>query len=216
MLPPVSQQSSNPSVVSPNQKASTKTLAATDRADQNNPEDIVQLSETAQNFVNQNSDSNDQTSSPSSSTVRSSLQDLGSPTEIEEAKVYLNAKMDQMERKNRLSQIESAIAFAEGLKKFEADYTKIKDTEPVPAIELQGDELEAARKLVSTLDPSVKSEDGTVLYVVDGKNYTFKPDGSATVNDNGVPTSEDDKQRVLDTLQGSIDRLNELTGGSSI
>ncbi|MTI42741.1 hypothetical protein JM93_00943 [Roseibium hamelinense] len=101
----------------------------------------------------------------------------------------------------------------EALKAFEELYDRIEKTEPVAARVLDTEEAEEARRRFEGVEPNIQSENGLVAFISEGLRYNFEPDGQVTVNAQGVPTSEQQKQSWLEslreTLKGSDDGLRE-------
>ncbi len=91
----------------------------------------------------------------------------------------------------------------------------LEKTDPVPARVLEGDEAEGARRLISTLRANIVTEDGLKGYIVDDLRYDLRPDGTITVNEAAVPTSEAQKQERLSGFKETLTRLESLTGGLS-
>lgn len=91
----------------------------------------------------------------------------------------------------------------------------LEKTDPVPARVLEGDEAEDARRLISTLRANIVTEDGLKGYIVDDLRYDLRPDGTISVNDAAVPTSEAQKQDELSAFRKSLVELERSTGGLS-
>jgi hypothetical protein len=83
---------------------------------------------------------------------------------------------------------------------------KWQNTTPVPAVQLSEAEISAILKKVAPLgiDRSKIGGADTYSFGDDGKMYTFLKDGTAWVNEGGVPTSEEQKQRGYQAFQDAI------------
>ncbi len=90
--------------------------------------------------------------------------------------------------------------FTASLKSQQESLDKWMNTEPVPAVKLTdaqiADVLKKAAPLGIDLSKLKSTGADNLIFVMDGKRYVFQKDGTAWVNDNGVPTSEEEKQYV--------------------
>jgi len=95
------------------------------------------------------------------------------------------------------------------LKDAQESYTKWKNTTPVPAVQLTAAQIANVLKKAAPLgiDPSKIGGADTYGFGMDGKIYIFKKDGTAWMNDDGVPTSEQQKQDSLATRASNIQFL---------
>ena len=95
------------------------------------------------------------------------------------------------------------------LKDAQESYTKWKNTTPVPAVQLTAAQIADVLKKAAPLgiDPSKIGGADTYGFGMDGKIYIFKKDGTAWMNDDGVPTSEQQKQDSLATRASNIQFL---------
>jgi hypothetical protein len=97
------------------------------------------------------------------------------------------------------------------LKNMQDSYAKWQNATPVPAVQLTDAEIDAVLKKVAPrgIDPSKIGGADTYSFGEDGKIYTFRKDGTAWVNEGGVPTSEEQKQLVLQTMPNRIQFLTD-------
>lgn len=86
--------------------------------------------------------------------------------------------------------------FAESIKMLQEKAVKWANTTPVPAVQLTEAQIADILKKVASrgIDPSKIGGADNYSFGYEGKIYTFKKDGTAWVNDSGVPISEDQKQ----------------------
>ena len=77
------------------------------------------------------------------------------------------------------------------LKRAQESYAKWQNTTPVPAVQLTAAQIADVLKKAAPLgiDPSKIGGADTYGFGMDGKIYIFKKDGTAWMNDDGVPTS---------------------------
>jgi hypothetical protein len=124
-------------------------------------------------------------------------------------------------------------SFTASLKFQKEDLDKWQNTTPVPAVQLSEEQIAAILKKVAPrgIDPSKIGGADNYVFNEDGMQYTFKKDGTAWVNEVGVPTSEEQKKyvvqeanksmayqstRIQDTSAARANlaaQLNELMGG---
>jgi hypothetical protein len=97
------------------------------------------------------------------------------------------------------------------LKMTQDSYVKYQNATPVPAVQLTDTEIDAILKKVAPhgIDPSKIGSADTYIFALDGKQYTFKKDGTAWANDAGVPTSEEQKQDSLAIMANNIQFLTD-------
>jgi len=95
------------------------------------------------------------------------------------------------------------------LKDAQKSYTKWQNTTPVPAVKLTAAQIADVLKKAAPLgiDPSKIGGADTYGFGMDGKIYIFKKDGTAWMNEDGVPTSEQQKQDSLATRASNIQFL---------
>jgi hypothetical protein len=100
------------------------------------------------------------------------------------------------------------------LKRAQESHTKWQNTAPVPAVQLTAAQIADVLKKAAPLgiDPSKIGGADTYIFALDGKQYTFKKDGTAWANDAGVPTSEEQKQQVLQAMADDIRFLTDYLG----
>ena len=81
-----------------------------------------------------------------------------------------------------------------------------QNTTPVPAVQLSDADISAILKKVASrgIDRSKIGGADTYSFGDDGKIYTFLKDGTAWVNEGGVPTSEEQKQRGYQAFQDTM------------
>jgi hypothetical protein len=92
------------------------------------------------------------------------------------------------------------------LKMTQDSYAKWQNATPVPAVQLTDVEIDAILKKVEPrgIDPSKIGGADTYSFGEDGKIYTFRKDGTAWVNEGGVPTSEEQKEWALQSMANNI------------
>jgi hypothetical protein len=97
------------------------------------------------------------------------------------------------------------------LKSAQESYAKWQNTTPVPAVQLTAAQIADVLKKAAPLgfDPSKIGGADTYGFGMDGKIYIFKKDGTAWMNDDGVPTSEQQKQDSLVTRANGIQFLTD-------
>ncbi|WOH48671.1 hypothetical protein [Bradyrhizobium sp. sBnM-33] len=118
------------------------------------------------------------------------------------------AHMQAMDRRVELMKINAQLrmldwreetnnSLASTIKSMRESAIKWQNTTPVPAVQLSHAEISAILKKVAPrgIDPSKIGGADTYSFGDDGKIYTFLKDGTAWVNEGGVPTSEEQKQR---------------------
>jgi hypothetical protein len=96
-------------------------------------------------------------------------------------------------------------------KRAQESYAKWQNATPVPAVQLTAAQIVDVLKKAAPLgiDPSKIGGADTYIFALDGKQYTFKKDGTAWVNDAGVPTSEEQKQDSLTIMSNDIQFLTD-------
>ena len=97
------------------------------------------------------------------------------------------------------------------LKSAQESYAKWQNTTPVPAVQLTAAQIADVLKKAAPLgfDPSKIGGADTYGFGMDGKIYIFTKDGTAWMNDDGVPTSEQQKQDSLVTRANGIQFLTD-------
>ncbi len=80
---------------------------------------------------------------------------------------------------------------------------------PVPAVQLTQAQITAILKKVAPLgiDPSKIGSADNYIFGDEGMQYTFKKDGTAWVNEGGVPTSEEQKQGGIRSFSDAIQQI---------
>jgi hypothetical protein len=88
--------------------------------------------------------------------------------------------------------------------------TKWQNATPVPAVQLTKAQIADVLKKAAPLgiDPSKIGGADNYIFAIDGMQYTFKKDGTAWMNEAGIPTSEEQKQYVLQEMSKSIAYLS--------
>lgn len=84
------------------------------------------------------------------------------------------------------------------------DYDRYFNTEPVPAVVLEGKEKESVLKMASDRGLSIGGYDSLGINH-DNFTYMIYKDGTVTRNDTDTPTSEQSKQRILESIKKWID-----------
>jgi hypothetical protein len=103
-------------------------------------------------------------------------------------------------------QEETNKGLADTIKTTQEHASKWANTTPVPAVQLTQAQITAILKKVAPLgiDPSKIGSADNYMFGDDGKIYTFKKDGTAWVNEGGVPISEEQKQAGIKGFAESI------------
>jgi hypothetical protein len=85
-------------------------------------------------------------------------------------------------------------------------YTKWQNATPVPAVQLTEAQITDVLKKAAPLgiDPSKIGSADNYIFAIDGKQYTFRKDGTAWVNEAGIPISEEQKQYSLQEISKTI------------
>jgi hypothetical protein len=101
------------------------------------------------------------------------------------------------------------------LNRAQESYAKWQNAAPVSAVQLTAAQIADVLKKAAPLgiDPSKIGSADTYIFALDGKQYTFKKDGTAWANDAGVPTSEEQKQQVLQAMADNMQFLTDYLGG---
>ena len=105
---------------------------------------------------------------------------------------------------------QSAVGLREAIKSHQEQLAMLERTEPVPAVKLSDDEVKAVIKAIKETGrhPSfLSNEDNN--FILGDQLYSFKPDGSVYRNENGVPTSEEQRQGWIEAGQESIKDLRD-------
>jgi hypothetical protein len=103
-------------------------------------------------------------------------------------------------------QQETNARLADTIKMLQEHAAKWANTTPVPAVQLTKAQIADILKKVAPLgiDPSKIGSADNYAFGYDGKIYTFKKDGTAWVNEGGVPISEEQKQAGIQGYADSI------------
>lgn len=101
-----------------------------------------------------------------------------------------------------------ALSMKSDLPQNKEDYNKYFNTTPVPAVVLEGKEKEAVLKLASYRGLSIGGYN-TLGFGHEDLLYTIYKDGTVTKNDGDTPTSEKNKQLILESIKKQID-LGEI------
>ncbi|MEH2535630.1 hypothetical protein V1277_005071 [Bradyrhizobium sp. AZCC 1588] len=130
-------------------------------------------------------------------TVHAEMEARHRQREIDQINYQLN-RLDWQEATNN--------SIASTIKSMQESAIKWQNTTPVPAVQLSDAEISAILKKVAPrgIDPSKIGGADTYSFGDDGKIYTFLKDGTAWVNESGVPTSEEQKQRGYQAFQDTM------------
>lgn len=92
------------------------------------------------------------------------------------------------------------------IKRLQDDQTKWIAATPVPAVQLSDRQIKDILEKVAPLgiDPAKIGGADNYIFGYEGKQYTFKKDGTAWVHEAGVPTSEEEKQRGYQAMSESM------------
>jgi hypothetical protein len=100
---------------------------------------------------------------------------------------------------------------------FWADYyQKFVNTEPVAPVRLNEEQVSWITKELSKQGTRINASTEEHFVYFEDQIYTFKPDGSAYVQDQGVPTSEEDRLSGVRRLQQLLSDIEENKQGKSI
>jgi hypothetical protein len=115
-----------------------------------------------------------------------------------------------MTRKSLDAQAKANESRAGMLKWLNESRTKWQNATPVPAVQLTKAQIADVLKKAAPLgiDPSKIGSADNYIFAIDGMQYTFKKDGTAWMNEAGIPTSEEQKQYVLQEMSKSIAYLS--------
>jgi hypothetical protein len=99
------------------------------------------------------------------------------------------------------------------LKWLNESYTKWQNATPVPAVQLTKTQIADVLKKAAPLgiDPSKIGTADNYIFAIDGMQYTFKKAGTAWMNEAGIPTSEEQKQYVLQEMSKTMAYLSTQT-----
>ena len=88
--------------------------------------------------------------------------------------------------------------------------TKWQNATPVPAVQLTKAQIADVLKKAAPLgiDPSKIGSADNYIFGIDRMQYTFKKDGTAWMNEAGIPTSEEQKQYVFQEMSKSMAYLS--------
>lgn len=92
---------------------------------------------------------------------------------------------------------------------------RVKATDPKPAIELSEDEAQKIIDLIESNGTKIDFGNGDFIQLHEHKQYTFKVDGRVFVQDEGVPTSAEEKQSWLKDLESQIADMEAKVQGKS-
>jgi hypothetical protein len=92
--------------------------------------------------------------------------------------------------------------YASAQKTLQETYTRWKSAKPVPAVQLTDAQIAQVLMKAKPLgfDPSKIGSADNYGFGMDGKLYIFRKDGTAWMNDDGVPTSEQQRQDFLESI----------------
>jgi hypothetical protein len=119
-------------------------------------------------------------------------------------------KLSQLHKEFKLAEIDNQIEQIDRyeerrpmneahLERLKASYEKMRDTEPKPAVQLTEQQIEEILEKVKDrgIDPAKIGSADNYSFSHEGMTYTFKKDGTAWVNESGVPTSYEQKRMAL-------------------
>ena len=88
--------------------------------------------------------------------------------------------------------------------------TKWQNATPVPDVQLTKAQIADVLKKAAPLgiDPSKIGSADNYIFGIDRMQYTFKKDGTAWMNEAGIPTSEEQKQYVFQEMSKSMAYLS--------
>ena len=117
-----------------------------------------------------------------------------------------NQKVALMQLKTLDVQDKANEARAGMLKWLNESYTKWQNATPVPAVQLTEAQIADVLKKAAPLgiDPSKIGSADNYIFGIDRMQYTFKKDGTAWMNEAGIPTSEEQKQSSLQEMSKTI------------
>lgn len=130
-----------------------------------------------------------------------------------ENEAYRQATEAAFEASIALSTAQTSLHSAQWRDRLTEQVAALEQTDPVAARVLSGKEAAGARKLLSSLQPNLISEDGQKAFWVDDLRYDVLADGTIAVSDPNTPTSEDQKQLWLSEFTKTLGRLETSTGG---
>jgi hypothetical protein len=135
---------------------------------------------------------------------------------MEATKVAFEARIAALEANLSLESAQFSLGAVDQRNSMRERVSYLEQVEPVPATELSSQEADTVRKLLEADGRGVSfGEDGTFMALLDDKMYTFSRDGKATVHENGVPTSEDERQSWLADSRKILATLEQATRGLS-
>ena len=113
----------------------------------------------------------------------------------------VNFQLKMLDHQNKTNEILTAT-----LKRLDESRTKWQNATPVPAVQLTKAQIADVLKKAAPLgiDPSKIGSADNYIFAIDGVQYTFKKDGTAWMNEAGIPTSEEQKQYVLQEMSKSM------------
>jgi hypothetical protein len=135
------------------------------------------------------------------------IRDLSKIGEARQIKAALN-KLDELDKARG--------ANTETLNRFQANYEKLRDTPPKPAVVLNEEEKAKALKLLKEAGLTLAiPKDGNYGFGKDGVIYMFKSDGTVTAEEDGVATSQESQQQSLARYTDMISRQQNLLRDTS-
>lgn len=100
---------------------------------------------------------------------------------------------------------------------FWADYyQKFVNTEPVAPVRLNEEQVSWITKELSKQGTTIRTGTETNIAYFEDQMFTFEPDGSVYVQDQGVPTSEEDRLLGVKRLQKLLSEIEENKQGKSL
>lgn len=95
-------------------------------------------------------------------------------------------------------------------------YDKNLNSEPKAPVLLDDSAAQAIRNFAQEQGYRTSFGSDDVAIVLDDQVYTFKPDGSVTKHEHGVPWSKEEQRQNLASLRYSIDEALSVTKGRSL
>ncbi len=120
--------------------------------------------------------------------------------------------IDQVDHQLKMldRQDETNKAFTATLQRLKESYTHWQNAKPVPAVQLTDAQIADILKKVASqgIDPSKIGGADNYIFGYEGMQYTFKKDGTAWVNEGGIPTSEAQKHGGLRAMEKSMRNMH--------
>lgn len=184
------------------------------------PKDVVQLSEDALRRFDQR-ELEGKAGSPFE-LKQNEFSAIGKGGDLSGSVTEKMARMEEhLHRTYERMKLNAAVELNKEFEMLEAHLEKLAGTEPVAAVKLNDDEVQAivkALKQGGSRPSSLPDQDNS--FILGDYLYSFKPDGSVYRNKNGIPNSEEQKQGWIEgereTLGNLSDMIDEFGGGKSV